>query len=64
MTEPWAWGERADDLASVAAWHLSDGDTALRHAHVALDLAPHDDRIAANLVWLHEHPAPETTPPG
>jgi tetratricopeptide (TPR) repeat protein len=57
MTEAWAWGERADDLAAVAAWHLGDDEAAIRHARAALDLAPHDDRIAANLVWFHEHPA-------
>jgi Flp pilus assembly protein TadD len=56
MTEPWAWGERAHDLMSVAAWHLGDGESAIVHARAAHDLAPDDERIAANVVWVTEHP--------
>jgi len=52
LTEPWAWGERADDLAGVAAWHLGDLEGALAHTERAAALAPGDERIAANLAWL------------
>lgn len=56
LTEPWAWGERADDLASVAAWRLGLNDLAIRHAEAAIALAPNDTRIAANLQWYQDHP--------
>ncbi len=57
LTEQWAWGERADDLASIAAWHLGNAEVAIRHAYAALELAPDDERIKANLAWYLDHPA-------
>ena len=64
LTEPWAWGERADDLASIAAWHLGDADLAIHHAHAALELAPNDERITANLAWYLDHHAEEPSQSG
>lgn len=49
ITEPLAWGERLDDLAGVAAWHLGLLEAAVRHGERAAELAPDDERIAANL---------------
>ncbi len=49
MTEPRAWGALAHDLASIASWHLGLVREALRHAARALEIAPADERIRANL---------------
>jgi len=46
-----SWGERPDDLASVAAWHMGLHADALAHAERAAALAPHDSRIAANVAF-------------
>ncbi|HNJ96479.1 MAG TPA: hypothetical protein PLV13_00015 [Ilumatobacteraceae bacterium] len=55
INEPLAWGERLDDLAAVAAWHLGRIDEAVRHGERAAASAPGDERIAANLALFRSH---------
>lgn len=49
LSEPHAWGPRPYDLAALAAYHL--GLPAVELGQAALDLAPHDERLAGNLEW-------------
>lgn len=51
MTESWAWNERADDLAAIAAWNLGDREAARFHGERAAALAPGDERLAKNVRW-------------
>lgn len=51
INEASAWNELPDDLASVAAWHLGLHDDALGHAQRALEFAPGNQRIAANVTF-------------
>lgn len=48
----YAWGERADDLASICAWRLGLKDRAAEHLRRALALAPHDPRLQANARFI------------
>lgn len=52
LCEPTAWGERADDLASVSAWNLGMREKAVTHAKKAFGTVPHDDRIRKNLAMM------------
>lgn len=52
LCEPEAWGERAHDLASIAAWNLDMKDAAMIHAKRAFRIAPHDNRIRGNLAMM------------
>ena len=49
INDPLAWGERFDDLASVAAWRTGRHEEALRHGERAAAMAPDNTRIAANV---------------
>ena len=49
LTESWAWGSLAPDLASVAAYHLCEYPKAYNYANVALMHEPHNDRIRKNI---------------
>lgn len=49
INDPLAWGERLDDLASVAAWRTGRHTEAVQHGEQALAMAPSDERIAANV---------------
>ena len=52
LSEGLAWGERADDLASVCAWRLGAHDVARAHASAALRFAPDNPRIATNVQFM------------
>jgi hypothetical protein len=58
LDEHRAWNEGPYDLGGIAAWHLGRQDEALAWTHEAHRLAPHDERIAANVLYVTEHPAP------
>lgn len=49
INEAFAWGSEPWDLAAVAAWHLGDGQRALRYGERALALAPGDERLQQNM---------------
>lgn len=53
-TEPWAWGAMPFDLAAVAAWNLGEPLRALDFGETACELAPDDERMAANLRFFRE----------
>ena len=50
--DPAVWGYWAHDLAAVAAWNLGLKDVAREQAKLALDHAPDDDRLKANLAFM------------
>jgi tetratricopeptide (TPR) repeat protein len=49
--DPSAWGWQPHDFAAIAAWHLGMKDIAAEQGQLALDLAPEDGRLKANLTW-------------
>lgn len=51
MTEPEAWGYLPYDLAALSAYHLGMLDTACTLGRLALDKAPHDQRLKDNLAF-------------
>jgi tetratricopeptide (TPR) repeat protein len=50
--DPAVWGYRAHDLLAIAAWNLGLKDEARTQAKLALDHAPDDERLKANLVFM------------
>jgi glycosyltransferase involved in cell wall biosynthesis len=56
----YAWGERADDLASVSAWYLGLKDRAAEHLRAALAINPADPRLQGNACFILA--APRTGP--
>lgn len=48
----YAWDSTPDDLCAVAAHHMNLNEAALAHAKRAADLAPWNDRLKQNLVFL------------
>lgn len=52
LTEAYAWGERADDLAAVCAWNMDLKSAAREHIARAHQLCPDDNRITANMVMM------------
>ena len=54
MSEAWAWGPMAYDLAAISAWQLEDWDTALRYGEMALERAPDDKRLQDNVKYYRE----------
>ena len=51
MSEAWAWGHMAYDLAAVSAWQLGYWDDALRYGEIALEISPTDDRLQKNVEY-------------
>jgi tetratricopeptide (TPR) repeat protein len=62
FNEGWAWGARADDLASVSAWWLGRVDEALDHARRAAAIDPGDERLRANVEYIETHRQPQPQP--
>jgi len=54
LTESWAWGTRAHDLAAVAAYRLEYYREAAFHGMEAVKLDPYDGRLAANVKFYLE----------
>lgn len=54
LTEPWAWGSRAHDLAAIASFRLGYYREAAYHGMEALKLDPYDARLVANVKWYSE----------
>jgi hypothetical protein len=50
--DPAVWGYWAHDLLSIAAWHMGLDDISIEHAKLALDHAPDDERLKANLDFV------------
>jgi glycosyltransferase involved in cell wall biosynthesis len=50
--DPEVWGAQPHDLASIAAYHLGLRDVAIKQAKIAVDMAPFDERLRANLRFL------------
>jgi len=52
--DPEVWGALPHDYASIAAWNLGMGAEALRHAELAVSLAPDDLRLRDNVKRITE----------
>lgn len=50
--DPAVWGYWAHDLAAIAAWSMGMKEEALKHAKNAVELAPDDQRLVANLAMM------------
>jgi tetratricopeptide (TPR) repeat protein len=50
--DPAVWTEKPHDYLSIAAWHLGMKGEALEHCKKALEFAPSDERIKANLAMM------------
>lgn len=49
MSEEWAYGHMAYDLAAISAWQLEQWDDALRYGEMALEMSPDDERLQTNV---------------
>jgi hypothetical protein len=58
FTDPVAWGPLPHDLLSVCAWRIGLHQLALKHAGLAVSLAPEDERLQRNLEFLQHGSAP------
>jgi glycosyltransferase involved in cell wall biosynthesis len=54
--DPAVWGFWAHDLAAIAAWNMGVKDIARQQAHLALQHAPDDERLRANLAMMEVEP--------
>ena len=54
--DPTVWGAKPHDLAAIAAWHMFMQDEAIKHATIAANLEPEDERLQANLRFILETP--------
>jgi len=50
--DPSVWTEKPHDYLSIAAWHLGMKAEAIEHCKKALEFAPNDERIKANLAMM------------
>lgn len=50
--DPEVWGSMPHDYASIAAWHLGMKEEAIKHARIAIELSPDDERLKANLDFM------------
>jgi len=57
--DPEVWGHQPHDLASIAAYHLGLHDISIKHAKIAVEMSPHEERLQANLRFLLEGPPEE-----
>lgn len=51
LCESDAWGWLPHDLMAVSLYYLGEPDEAFEHGATAVSLAPHDERLQANLSW-------------
>ncbi len=47
--DPSVWGAKPHDLLALAAYHLGDRETAIKHGSIACELEPADTRLKSNL---------------
>jgi hypothetical protein len=52
--DPAVWGAMPHDYASIAAYHLGMLPEALKHAKLAIELDPDDERLNNNLTLIEE----------
>ena len=50
--DPEVWGFKAHDLASISAWHLGLRDISIEQAQLAVEAAPDNQRLKANLEFV------------
>ena len=60
--DPEVWGEKPYDLASIAAYNLGLIDQAIIYCKQAIELAPEDARLKANLQFMESKRAGLSTP--
>jgi hypothetical protein len=49
--DPEVWGFQIHDYAAISAYYLGLKDIAIEHGKLALQMAPEDLRLQANLVY-------------
>jgi len=54
--DPEVWGYQPHDLAAISAWNLGLKSTAVQQGQIAVDLAPNDERLRANLNYYLGEP--------
>ena len=54
LSEGWAWGHMAYDLAAVSAWQLKDFKTAYKYGKKAVEISPTEERLVKNLEFYKE----------
>lgn len=54
LSEGWAWGHMAWDLAAVAAWNLKKYKQAYKYGKKAVEMSPDDERMKNNLKHYKE----------
>ena len=47
--DPEVWGYQPHDIAAISAWNLGLKDIAIEQGQLAVDKAPNDGRLIANL---------------
>jgi hypothetical protein len=50
--DPEVWGFKPHDLASIAAWHLGLKEVSIEQAKLAVEAAPDNLRLKANLDFV------------
>ena len=54
MSEEWAYGPMAYDLAAISAWQMEHWVDALRYGEMALEMSPNDERFINNVKFYKE----------
>lgn len=54
MSEEWAYGHMAYDLAAISSWQLEHWEDALRYGEIALEMSPDDKRLQDNVKFYRE----------
>lgn len=54
MSEEWAYGHMAYDLAAISSWQLEHWDDALRYGELALEMSPNDERLQNNCKFYRD----------
>ena len=57
--DPDVWGHQPHDLVSISAYHIGVHDISLKHAKIAVEMSPHEERLQANLKFLMDGPPEE-----
>lgn len=52
--DPEVWGAMPHDFAAIAAWNLGMREEAIRQGSLAVEKAPHDERLQNNLTFYSE----------
>jgi glycosyltransferase involved in cell wall biosynthesis len=54
LVEPQAWGYTFHDLLAISMYYIGMKEQAYKHAKIAYDMAPHDERLKNNLLLIQK----------